>query len=104
MAGSPIVVAALVAVAVTGSAAVAAASAVSRAQELGHAADAAALAAGDVLLGWSGGEPCAAAARLAAAHTATLASCRVEGMTVRVTVGARVLGVDVARSARAGAP
>lgn len=104
MAGSTVAVAALVAVAITGSTAVAATGAVARAQQLGHAADAAALAAGDVLLGWAPGEPCDAAAALADAHDAVLESCAVEGVSVRVTVGARVLGVGIARSARAGAP
>ncbi|WAB84935.1 helicase [Microcella daejeonensis] len=104
MAGAPLVVGALAAVALVGSTAVVGAGAAARAQQLGHAADAAALAAGDVLLGWSAGEPCAAAERLAAAHGASLGDCRVEASTVIVVVSGVVLGIRVERAARAGPP
>ena len=104
MAGTPLVVGVLAVVALAGSAAVAGAGATARVQQLAHAADAAALAGGDVLLGWVPGEPCAAAERLAAAHEAAVSSCRIDGDTVLVVVGGPVLGIRVERSARAGPP
>lgn len=104
MAGAPLVVGVLAAVALVGATAVAGAGAATRAQQLGHAADAAALAAGDVLLGWSAGEPCAAAERLAAAHGAALNDCRIESSTVIVAVSTVVLGIPIERAARAGPP
>lgn len=104
MAGALLVVGALAAVAVVGAAAVAGAGATARAQQLGHAADAAALAAGDVLIGWSAGEPCAAAERLAAVHGAALRDCRIESSTVIVVVSGPVLGIPIERAARAGPP
>lgn len=54
------------------------------------AADLAALAAADALLGRAEGEPCARAARTAAANGAMLTSCR-PGAGGVVTVGAEVL-------------
>ena len=79
-----------------------AADALVRGQQLTAAADAAALAAADVLLGWSPGDPCAVAQRVAEAHSARLNACGSEGLTVLVRVEASILGMPLSRSARAG--
>jgi secretion/DNA translocation related TadE-like protein len=83
---------------------VGAASALSSAQRVSAAADAAALAAADVMLGWVAGEPCDLAARVARAHRTALHDCRSEGFSMVVTVRMTVLGIVVERSARAGPP
>jgi len=103
-AGTVIVVALVAVVASAGFTVLGAAHALARGQQLSAAADAAALAAGDVLLGWVAGDPCAVAQHIAAAHSARLAECVSEGLTVRVRVEASILGLTVERSARAGAP
>lgn len=102
-AGTVLVVGLVAVVLAAGLALVGAGVALARGQQLAAAADAAALAAGDVLLGWIPGEPCAAAARVAAAHSARLLDCSSEGLAVTVRVGANILGLAVERSARAGA-
>ena len=68
------------------------------------AADAAALAAADVVLGAVTGEPCARAEHVASANGFDLFSCRVEGAEAVVAVRTEVLGVAVEVQARAGAP
>lgn len=103
MAGTPLLVGALGAVAIAGLAAVSAGAALVESQRLAGAADAAALAGGDALLGWVAGEPCAVASRIAEANRARLSSCRVEGLELVVTVSGTALGLPVERSARAGA-
>ncbi len=103
-AGSVLIVALIAAVAIAGLTLTAAAHGVARSQELDAAADAAALAAGDVLLGWVAGDPCTVAQRVAAAHAARLTECGGEGLTVLVRVEARILGMAIERSARAGPP
>jgi len=102
-AGSVLVVALVAMVASAGLVVLGAAHALVREQHLTAAADAAALAAGDVLLGWVAGDPCAVAQRVAEAHSARLVECVSEGLTVRVRVEASILAVTVSRSARAGA-
>jgi secretion/DNA translocation related TadE-like protein len=102
-AGSVLIVGLVAVVLVAGLTVLGAAHGVVRGQQLAAAADAAALAAADVLLGWVPGEPCAVAQRLAEAHDARLADCRDEGLSVVVRVEASILGLVVARSARAGA-
>lgn len=104
MAGVPLAVGVVVAVALSGSVAFTAASAASTARQLGHAADAAALAAADVALGWAPGAPCAVAEKLTETHGVELSRCDVDGLEVRVTAQSRLLGVVVERSARAGPP
>ena len=101
-AGTVLVVGLVAVVLAAGLALVGAGVALARGQQLAAAADAAALAAGDVLLGWIPGEPCAAAATRAA-HSARLLDCSSEGLAVTVRVGANILGLAVERSARAGA-
>jgi secretion/DNA translocation related TadE-like protein len=71
-------------------------------QRLVAAADAAALAAADTLLGVVPGDPCGRAAEVAAAHRVALARCTVEGAEARVTVGASVLGLPISAESRAG--
>ncbi|WP_187264832.1 Rv3654c family TadE-like protein [Homoserinibacter sp. GY 40078] len=73
-------------------------------QKAVSAADAAALAAGDVLLGVVPGDACAVAADVAAAHSLDLASCRLEGLEAIVTIRLTVLGLPVAVVSRAGPP
>lgn len=102
-AGSALLVGVVSVVALAGLTLVGASVGLARGQQLTAAADAAALAAGDVLLGWVAGEPCAAAARVAAAHSAWVLDCTSEGLTVTVRVGASILGLGVERTARAGA-
>ncbi|MER3388415.1 MAG: hypothetical protein RJQ01_00125 [Microcella sp.] len=103
-AGTPLVVGVLAAVVIAGLTLVGAASAVVGAQRAGAAADAAALAAADVMLGWISGDPCATAERVARAHGAELAACRPQGFSMVVTVRVPVFGLAVERSARAGPP
>lgn len=103
-AGSVLVIALVAAVATAGITTLGAARALVRDQQVTAGADAAALAAGDVLLGWVAGEPCAIAQRVAEAHAARLAECVSEGLSVRVRVEASILGLTISRTARAGAP
>lgn len=103
-AGSVLVVSLVGIVALTGVAVLGGAHALVRGQQLSAAADAAALAAGDALLGWVAGEPCELARRVAEAHAVRLADCSSEGLSVVVRVEAGILGVVVARTARAGPP
>ncbi|PZQ89626.1 MAG: helicase [Leifsonia xyli] len=85
-------------------AALAVGSALAMRQRVVAAADAAALAAADALLGATGGEPCALAAEVAAAHRVALSSCRLDGVEARVEVGAEVLGMPIRVRSRAGPP
>ena len=103
-AGSVLIVALVAVVSIAGLTVLGAAHALVRGQQLSAAADAAALGAADVLLGWSPGDPCAAAQRVAEAHSARLSECRSEGLTMLVRVEAGILGMTVERSARAGPP
>ena len=102
MAGAPLVVGLIAAVAVTGGGAVVAGGALVESQRLAGAADAAALAGGDALLGWHAEPPCAVAARVAAANRARLTACRIEGVEIVVMVSGTAVGVPVERSSRAG--
>jgi secretion/DNA translocation related TadE-like protein len=72
--------------------------------QLAAAADAAALVAADTVRGLVPGYPCAAAERVAAAASASIASCIFRGDTVTVTVQRTVIGVSLRASARAGPP
>ena len=73
-------------------------------QAMAGAADAAALAAADVRVGLDPGEPCAVAARVAAANRARLSSCKVDGLVVTVAVTATIAGFSVGVAATAGPP
>lgn len=104
MVGAPLVAGLLAVTAASGITVVSASGALVRSQQLAIAVDAAALAGGDVLLGWVAGEPCAVASRVAEANGAALTACRIEGLEVVVTVSATLLGTAVERTARAGPP
>ena len=66
------------------------------------AADAAALAAGDTLLGVVPGVPCEVAATVADADGARITECELDGYLVTVTVSARVGIFEVTARSRAG--
>ena len=100
-AGSVLIVALIAIVSIAGLTVLGGAHALVRGQQLSAAADAAALAAGDALLGWVTGEPCELARRVAEAHAVRLVDCSNEGLTVLVRVDASILGMVIARSARA---
>jgi secretion/DNA translocation related TadE-like protein len=68
------------------------------------AADAAALAAADVLLGASPGVPCAVARHVAEANDASLDACELDGYVVTVSVRAGFAGVAVGARSTAGPP
>ena len=76
------------------------------AQRVAGAADAAALAAADAASGAvaTGGDPCALAARVAAASDATLTGCTLEGFVATVEVQAAYAGLAAVSRARAGPP
>ncbi len=103
-AGSALVVGLVGVVAICGLTVLGGAHALVRGQLVTSAADAAALAAGDVLLGWAPGDPCAAAERVATAHGVRLSACAAEGLSMRVRVETGILGITVSRVAHAGAP
>jgi secretion/DNA translocation related TadE-like protein len=102
--GSLLALAVVAMLAVLTLAAVGVGAALAARQRVIAAADAGALAAADTALGIHPGVPCAEAARVVAAHDATLATCEVEGVVVTVSVSARVAGVFVTAQARAGPP
>jgi secretion/DNA translocation related TadE-like protein len=103
-AGSALVVGLVSVVAIGGLTLLGAGSALVRGQQLTAAADAAALAAADVQLGWAPGDPCVVAERVAAAHAVRLSACAAEGLSVIVRLETGILGLTVSRSARAGPP
>lgn len=76
------------------------------AQRVAGAADAAALAAADASSGAvvTAEEPCALAARVAAASGASLTDCAIEGFVATVQVQAAYAGLTAVSRARAGPP
>lgn len=66
------------------------------------AADAAALAAADTVVGIIPGVPCDSAGRVARANGASIVSCEVDGVIVTVTALRMLLGVSVTAVATAG--
>lgn len=70
------------------------------------AADAAALAAADAVMGAITGVPCELAEQVARRNGARLTSCEVDGAVSRVdvVVAGRIAGLDASASARAGPP
>lgn len=66
------------------------------------AADAAALAAADISSGALAGDPCGAAAAVAAAHGVEASSCVVDGGIATIAVGDTFLGLYIEVWARAG--
>lgn len=71
-------------------------------QAVAGAADAAALAAADVVIGLLPGVPCAAAATVAAANRTKLLACQPDGLVVTVRAAAYVFGFEVTALATAG--
>lgn len=69
-----------------------------------HAADAAALAAADTIVGRAAGVPCEVAARVAEANRGYLTACQADGLVVTVRVEATALGLAIGASATAGPP
>ena len=103
-AGSALVVGLVAIVSICGLTVLGGAHALVRGQLVTAAADAAALAAGDVMLGWVPGDPCAVAERVATTHDVRLSACVADGASVLVRVETGILGITVSRSARAGLP
>lgn len=103
-AGSALVVGLVAVVTITGFTLLGGGLALLRGQQVTAAADAAALAAADVQLGWAPGDPCAVAERVAEAHDVRLSACAAEGLSMVVRVETGILGLTVSRSARAGPP
>lgn len=68
------------------------------------ASDLAALAGADAASGAVAGAPCQLAARVVTAGAARLASCRVDGLVVEVTVVGGFAGIPLAAHSRAGPP
>lgn len=71
---------------------------------LSGAADAAALAAADAASGFTAGEPCEVARKLAAANDATLTACLIDGAVITVQVVRRLGPLTVTGAATAGPP
>lgn len=103
-AGSALVIGIVAVVCVAGLTMLGGGHALARGQLLTSAADAAALAAADVMLGWAPGDPCAVAERVATAHSVRLSACAAEGLSMVVRVEASILGLTISRSALAGPP
>ena len=66
------------------------------------AADAAALAAADVLLGAAPGDPCAVASSVAERNGATLETCELDGYVATVTASSWVGGAPIVARSTAG--
>lgn len=103
-AATPLVVGLIAATALLATLLLGLGAALADAGRLAHTADGAALAAGDTLLGWAAGDPCAAAERVAAANDAAVVACSVGDTSVVVTVRRSILLLPVECTARAGAP
>jgi secretion/DNA translocation related TadE-like protein len=71
-------------------------------QRLIGAADAAAIAAADVLLGAAAGEPCVVAEEVAAANGGLVGGCEIDGYVVTVSVRATFAGVPLSARSTAG--
>ena len=71
-------------------------------QRVVAAADSAALAAADTLVGIRPGYPCANAAKVASANRVGLGDCRLDGLVVTVSVSATVAGFPVSAWSTAG--
>ena len=68
------------------------------------AADAAALAAADVLLGAAPGEPCRVASNVAERNGATLEGCELDGYVATVSTRASWAGIPITARSTAGPP
>jgi len=68
------------------------------------AADAAALAAADVLLGAAPGDPCSVARAVAASNDAELEGCEIDGYLATVTARSTFAGIRITALSAAGPP
>ncbi len=73
-------------------------------QSVAAAADAAALAAADVLSGLVPGYPCDSARHVAEANGASLALCEPDGLVVTVSATRQFAGITITSTATAGPP
>jgi len=73
-------------------------------QRAANAADAAVLAAADVVSGAIAGVPCELAGRVAARNGAALTRCAIDGPAASVTVVVGAAGFSIDATARAGPP
>ena len=103
-AGAVLALAIVAAVVVLGLAAVGLAGGLAARQRVIGASDLAALAGADAASGAVAGAPCGVASRVAAAGGGQLASCRVDGLVVDVTVAASFSGIALQAHSRAGPP
>ncbi|MEQ1735251.1 MAG: Rv3654c family TadE-like protein [Rhodoglobus sp.] len=71
-------------------------------QSVAAAADAAALAAADAIVGRTAGFPCEVAARVAAANGTSVTACDLDGLIATVTVARSLAGFPVGATATAG--
>jgi secretion/DNA translocation related TadE-like protein len=104
MPGAALVLGVTVTAALSGATLIASSAILVESQRVTAAADASALAGGDTVLGWVGGDPCTVAARVAEANGARLIHCVVEGLEIVVTTSGAILGMAIERRARAGPP
>ncbi|SFR44800.1 helicase/secretion neighborhood TadE-like protein [Microbacterium azadirachtae] len=106
MAGSVLAIGGIAVTAVLGLGAAMVGGAGATSQRVAAAADAAALAAADTVSGAVAVDvdPCAMAARVAAAHGAALQACRIEGLVAAVRVTAGYAGFPASAGSRAGPP
>lgn len=103
-AGAVLAIAIVAAVVMFGLAAVGLAGGLAARQRVIGASDLAALAGADAASGAVPGAPCEVAARVAAAGAARLASCRIDGLVVDVTVVGSFSGIPLEAHSRAGPP
>ncbi len=102
--GTVLTVALVAAVALVATAAIGLGVGLAARQRVLAAADAAALAAADVASGAAPGDPCRAAAKVAAADGARLDACVADGLVLTVAVGGSVSGIPLTARATAGPP
>ena len=103
-AGAVLALAIVAVVVVVGLAAVVLAGGLAARQRVIGASDLAALAGADAASGAVPGAPCAVAARIASADGARLASCKIDGLVVDVTVLGSFSGIPLTAHSRAGPP
>jgi secretion/DNA translocation related TadE-like protein len=103
-AGAVLALAIVAAVVVLGLSGIGLAGGLAARQRVIGASDLAALAAADAASGAASGDPCGVAARVATAGGGRLASCRVDGLVVDVTVVGSFSGIPLTAHSRAGPP
>ncbi len=103
-AGAVLALALVAAIVVVGLSGVLLAAGLTARQGVIGASDLAALAAADAASGAVPGDPCGIAGRVAVGGAARLASCRVDGLVVEVTVVASFASIPISARSRAGPP